>query len=178
MKAIKYLFLAISVSMLLAAAALGQPPASKGPYKAIELERFTVRPGIEFADKDLDELMRATEKHLVASKRFDSVTMAGTAPTAETAGPKLRISGEITKYVKGNQAARYLIGFGAGKTKIMTDIKMTDAATGEVVFHQVVDGDVTWGVFGGNSDDAKGGVADEMIREMKKRGFAGEKKKS
>ncbi|MEO8574165.1 MAG: DUF4410 domain-containing protein [Pyrinomonadaceae bacterium] len=176
MKAIKYLVLATSVSMLLAAAAFCQPSTNKRPYKAIELEKFTVRQGIEFADKDIDEL-RTTVKHLVASKRFDSVTMTGDAPAAETAGPKLRISGEITKYVKGSQAARYLVGFGAGKTKIMTDINMTDATSGEVIFHQVVDGDVTWGVFGGDSDDSKGGVADEMIREMKKRGFAGEKKK-
>ncbi|MEP6704504.1 MAG: DUF4410 domain-containing protein [Acidobacteriota bacterium] len=177
MKSIKYLFLAMTVSIFLAGASFGQAGAAKQPYKAIELEKFTVRPGVEFADKDLDELMRATARHLIASKRFDSVTMRGDAPTVETSGPKLKISGEITKYVKGSQAARYLVGFGAGKTKIMADIKMTDATTGEVVFHQAVDGDVTWGAFGGDSDAAKGGVADEMIREMKKRGFAGEKRK-
>ena len=162
--------------MMLAVAAFGQATA-KAPYKAIELERFTVRQGIEFTEKELDELMQAAVKNFVRSNRFDSVTLAGGTPV-ETAGPKLKISGEITKYVKGSQAARYLIGFGAGKTKIMVDIKMTDSATGEVVFHQVVDGDVTWGVFGGDSDDAKGGVADEVIREMKKRGLAGEKKKT
>jgi curli biogenesis system outer membrane secretion channel CsgG len=176
MKVMKSLFLAISVSVLLAAAASGQT-AAKQPYKSIELERFTVRQGVEFADKDVDELRRATVRHLVSSKRFDSVTMAGESAASETTGPRLKISGEITKYVKGSQAARYLVGFGAGKTKIMADIKMVDAATGETVFHQTVDGDVTWGAFGGDSDDAKGGVADEMIREMKKRGFAGEKKK-
>ena len=164
--------------MMLAVAAFGQTTtAAKGPYKAIEFERFTVRQGVEFTDKELDELMKAAVKNFVKSNRFDSVTMVGDAPV-EAAGPKLKISGEITKYVKGNQAARYLIGFGAGKTKIIVDIKMTDASTGEVVFNQVVDGDVTWGVFGGDSDDAKGGVADEVIREMKKRGLAGDKKKT
>jgi curli biogenesis system outer membrane secretion channel CsgG len=165
--------------MMLAMAAFGQtaPATAKGPYKAIEFERFTVRQGVEFSDKELDELMNAAVKNFTRSNRFDSVTMAGATPV-EVAGPKLKISGEITKFVKGNQAARYLIGFGAGKTKIMVDVKMTDASTGEVVFNQVVDGDVTWGVFGGDSDAAKGGVADEVIREMKKRGLAGDKKKT
>jgi hypothetical protein len=165
--------------MIVASTAFGQAgKPGKGPYKSIELERFTIRQGVEFPEKDLDELMKATVKHFQNSKRFDSVALSGETTATESAGPKLRISGEVTKYVKGSQAARYLIGFGAGKTKIMTDVKMTDVATGEVVFHQVVDGDVTWGVFGGDSDDAKGGVADEIIREMKKRGLAGEKKKS
>jgi len=177
MKVIKTLFLVISMSMLLSAAALGQATVAKVPYKAIEIDRFTVRQGVELPDKDVDELMKATISNFRASNRFDSVTMAGEAATVEAA-PKLKVSGEVTKYVKGNRAARYLVGLGAGKTKLMVDVKLTDAATGEVVFHQSVDGDVTWGLFGGDSDKAKGGVADEIIREMKKRGLAGDKKKS
>ena len=174
MRSSKYLFLAISVSMFLAVAAFGQ--TAKTPYKAIEVQKFTVRAGVELSDKDVDELMKATVANFKASNRFDSVTMAGETATVEAAR-KLKLSGEVTKYVKGNQAARYLIGFGAGKTKLMVDVKLTDVASGEVVFNQVVDGDVTWGLFGGSSDSAKGGVSDEVIREMKKRGLAGDKKK-
>ena len=178
MKIVSSLFVALCLSLVLSVVGFGQDAkSSKGPYKAIEIERFSVRQGVEFPDKDLDELMNATVKNFQDSKRFDSVALSGGEAT-ETAGPRLRISGEVTKYVKGSRAARYLVGFGAGKTKIMADITMTDTATGEVVFHQVVDGDVTWGVFGGDSDAAKGGVADEIIREMKKRGLAGDKKKS
>ena len=176
MKSIKYLFLAISVSMLLTMAAFGQTATAKGPYKVIEIEKFTVRQGVELSGKDVDELMKATAENFRDSKRFDSVTMAGEASTAPI-GPKLKISGEVVKYVKGNRAARYLVGLGAGKTKIMVDVKLTDTATGEVLFNQTVDGDVTWGLFGGSSDSAKGGVSDELIREMKKRGLAGDKKK-
>lgn len=176
MNTLKHFSLAISVCMLLAVAAFGQAAAAKGPYKAIEVERFTVRTGVELEAKDVDELMKATVDNFRASNRFDSVAMAGDAVTTEAA-PKLKLSGEVTKYVKGSRAARYLVGFGAGKTKIMVDVKLTDVATGEVVFNQSVDGDVTWGLFGGDSDKAKGGVADEIIREMKKRGLAGDKKK-
>lgn len=174
MKALKHLFMAASISMLLAAAAFAQGTTAKVPYKAIEIEKFTVRQGVELVEKDVEALMKATVENFQASRRFDSVTMAGEAQTVE-ATPKLKLSGEVTKYVKGNRAARYLIGFGAGKTKLMVDVKLTDVATGEVVFNQVVDGDVTWGFFGGDSESAKGGVSDEVIREMKKRGLAGEK---
>jgi hypothetical protein len=177
MKSIKYLFLALSVCMLLAMAAFGQASSAKQPYKAIEIEKFTVRQGVELADKEVDELMKATLENFRASNRFDSVTMVGDSAAVEAA-PKLKISGEVTKYVKGSRTARYLVGFGAGKTKLLVDVKLVDASTGEVVFNQSVDGDVTWGLFGGDSDKAKSGVADEIIREMKKRGLAGEKKKS
>ena len=176
MKVLKYSFSAISVLMILGIGIFAQTAEKKGPYMAIEVERFTVRQGVELTDKDVDELVQATISNFHASKRFDSVTMAGEAAAVE-ASPKLKLSGEVTKYVKGNRAARYLIGLGAGKTKLMVDVKLTDAVTGEVVFHQAVDGDVTWGLFGGDSDKAKGGVADEIIREMKKRGLAGDKKK-
>ena len=177
MKTIKYFVLALAISMMLAGAALGQAATAKSPYKAVEIEKFTVRQGVELSDKEVDELMKATVENFRASKRFDSVAMVGEAGAVEAA-PKLKISGEVVKYVKGNRAARYLVGFGAGKTKIMVDVKLTDAATGQVLFNQTVDGDVTWGVFGGSSDSAKGGVSDELIREMKKRGLAGDKKKS
>lgn len=177
MKLVSNLFLALSVLVLLAAAAFGQAKPVKQVYKAIEVERFTVRQGVEFSDKDLDELIKATVSNFRSSNRFDSVTLAGETAATE-ASPKLKVSGEVTKYVKGSQAARYLVGFGAGKTKVVVDVKLTDAATGEVIFNQSVDGDVTWGLFGGDSDKAKGGVADEIIREMKKRGLAGDKRKS
>ena len=177
MKAIKCFFLSLSVSMLVTVAAFGQGvAAAKVPYKAIEIEKFTVRQGVELPDKDVDALMKATIENFRESKRFDSVTIVGEASTVE-ASPKLKMTGEVTKYVKGSRAARYLVGFGAGKTKLMVDVKLTDAGTGEVVFNQVVDGDVTWGLFGGSSESAKGGVSDEVIREMKKRGLAGDKKK-
>lgn len=173
MKVFSELVAAISVCMLLAVAASGQA-AAKSPYKAVEIERFTVRAGVELNEKDVDGLMKATVDNFKASNRFESVTTGGESSTVE-AGRRLKVSGEVTKYVKGNRAARYLVGLGAGKTKIVVDVKLTDVATGEIVFHQSVDGDVTWGLFGGDSEKAKGGVADEIIREMKKRGLAGEK---
>src|SRR5688572_23850920 len=126
MNVIKYLFLAISVSIALAATAFGQTAPAKQVYKAVEIEKFTVRQGVELSDSDVDELMKATVSNFKSSNRFDSVTMAGDAATIEAA-PKLKVSGEVTKYVKGSRAARYLVGFGAGKTKLLVDVKLTDS---------------------------------------------------
>jgi curli biogenesis system outer membrane secretion channel CsgG len=170
---------AFAVGLILAVAALGQQAtAAKKIYKNIEIEKFTIRQGVEYPAADIDPLANALVNNFRDSKRFDNVSLAGQATPAEsTAADSLRISGEVIKYVKGSRAARYLVGLGAGKTKIIVDVKFVNAATGETVLQQTVDGDVTWGIFGGDSDKAKSGVADEIIRLMKKEGLAGEKKK-
>ena len=181
MKIIKYLCVSVSVCLLFVTAALAQQDmTAKKAYQNIEVSKFTIRQGVEFPAEDLDGLTKSLVNNLQKSKRFDTVSVIGeSASTTEGSNSsKLQISGEIIKYVKGNQAARYLIGFGAGKTKIIADIKFVDAKTGAVVHQQTVDGDVTWGLFGGDSGKAKGGIADEIIRVMKKIGLAGEKNKS
>ena len=179
MKLIKYLCSSISLCLLLVTAFFAQQAeTAKKPYQNIEVAKFTIRQGVEFPEKDIDALTQGLVKTLQNSKRFDAISVAATSDNAATDTPKLLISGEIIKYVKGSQAARYLIGFGAGKTKIIADVKFVDAKTGTVVHQQTVDGEVTWGIFGGDSDGAKGGVADEIIRVMKKNGLAGDKKKS
>lgn len=147
----------------------------KKNYQNIVVEKFTIRDGVEFPADKIDGLNKSIVATLTRSNRFQTVA-AGDAANAEPSDvPTLKITGEIIKYVKGNRAVRYVIGLGAGATKIITDIKFIDVKTGAVVHQQTVDGDVTWGLFGGDSDDAKGGVADEIIRVMKKNGMAGDK---
>ena len=173
--------LCTSVCLLLPIGALAQQPATaKKSYPTVEVTNFAIRQGVEYPADKIDGLTKSIVDTLQSSKRFDQVSVAtDAAATAKTAdGQKLKITGEIIKYVKGSQAARYLVGFGAGKTKIIVDVKFVDAVTGEVVHQQTVDGEVTWGLFGGSSESAKSGVADEIIRVMKKNGLAGEKKKS
>jgi hypothetical protein len=182
MKVIKYLFLSMSVCLLFAAMAFAQQTeTTKKNYLNLEIEKFTVRAGVEFPADKLDPLTKGVIDNMRKSKRFTQVSASGETVTATTENGDtrtLRISGEVIKYVKGNRAARYIVGMGVGATKIIADIKFVDARTGEVVLQQTVDGDVTWGVFGGDSDDAKSGVADEIIRIMKKNGMAGEKIKT
>jgi curli biogenesis system outer membrane secretion channel CsgG len=151
-------------------------PTEKKTYQNIVVEKFTIREGVEFPADKIDSLTKSVQSTLTKSNRFQHVDLGGAEATTESMdAPTLKITGEIIKYVKGNRAARYMVGFGVGATKIITDVKFIDAKTGEVVHQQTVDGDVTWGFFGGDSDDAKSGVADEIIRVMKKNKFAGDK---
>ncbi len=149
---------------------------AKKPYQNIVIEKFTIKDGVDFPADKIDELAKSLTDTLTRSNRFTQVTMADAA-TDSADVPTLKITGEITKYIKGNRVARYMIGLGAGRTKIISDMKFIDVKTGEVVYQQSVDGDVIMGFFGGDSNGATDGVANEIIRVMKKHGLAGEKMK-
>ena len=80
--------------------------------------------------------------------------------------PCAKITGTITKYSKGNRAARYLVGFGAGRTKLVAAVKVLDAETGTLLFEQNVDGHVYGGLIGGETDGAKSNLSSEIIKTM------------
>ncbi len=179
MKNYKGLLFTIILCLLgVSAISAQEATTAKKPYQNVVIEKFTIRDGVDFPADKVDGLPKSLMNTLTRSNRFQSVTMVGDAATGDSADvPTLKITGEIIKYVKGNRAARYMIGMGVGATKIITDVKFIEVKTGAIVHQQTVDGDVTWGLFGGDSDEAKGGVADEIIRVMKKNGLAGEKMK-
>lgn len=145
---------------------------SAEPYTVVELERFSVAQGVEFPDNDLSELMSYMVTHFNKSRRFDNVFLSTDAAAQSTSGKRVKISGTVSKYAKGSRAARYLVGFGAGRTKLVADVKVVDAETGDLLFEQKVDGHVYGGLFGGETDAAKGGVASEIIKTMTKKGYA------
>jgi hypothetical protein len=64
---------------------------------------------------------------------------------------------------------RYMIGFGAGKTKIKATIRFTDAASGDVVFEKDVYGKVIMGFAGGDSMGAAHGLAKEVAKVAKEK---------
>ena len=49
----------------------------------------------------------------------------------------LQITGRVTRFRKGSQAKRYLIGFGAGSTVVVAQVKFYDAASGELLLELV-----------------------------------------
>jgi hypothetical protein len=154
---------------LFASAAFGQ---TSEPYGTVEIERFAVAQGVEFPDAELSELMGYMVTHFNRSRRFENVFLSTDAASQSASPRRVKISGTVSKYSKGSRAARYLIGFGAGRTKLVSDVKVVDAETGNVLFEQKVDGHVYGGLFGGETDAAKGGVASEIIKTMTKKGFA------
>ncbi len=163
------LFLGI---FLVASSATAQSAPNAGPYQIVEIERFTIADGVEFPENDLNELMGYMVVHFNKSRRFEQVFLA-TDTAAQTApARRAKINGTVTKYSKGNRAARYLVGFGAGRTKLVATVKVVDAETGDLLFEQKVDGHVYGGLFGGETDSAKGGLASEIIKTMTKKGHA------
>lgn len=69
----------------------------------------------------------------------------------------ISFGGTVTDYKKGNKAARYLIGFGAGKQKFAVNAWLKDKATGQVIAEDEIVDRKFAGFFGGS---AKKGVKD------------------
>jgi hypothetical protein len=96
------------------------------------------------------------------TKKFKQVLHAG--ETAADNAPTVRVIGTLTEFKAGSRTKRYLVGFGAGKSKVTAHVKFLDAATGQVLFEQDVKGDVVMGVFGGDS----GGMTRELAGAVTK----------
>lgn len=141
-------------------------------YNTVEIEKFTIGEGVTFPDNDLNELMSYLVIHFNKSRRFENVFFSTDTASQTASARRVKISGTITKYSKGSRAARYLVGFGAGRTKLVAKVKVTDAETGSLLIEQDVDGHVYGGLFGGETDSAKGNLASDIIKSMTKKGYA------
>jgi hypothetical protein len=142
----------------------------RNKYQAIEITRFDVKAGADLPPDYLTELMKDVANQLYDTNKFKQVARPGEAP-ADPGAPLLRLVGTVTEFKKGSQMKRYMIGFGAGKTKIVVHVKFIDAATGSVILERDVDGKVVIGVLGGKSEGATNGVAKEIAKVVKKEFF-------
>ncbi len=138
-------------------------------FQYVQVNRFDVKPGVDLpADYQLT-IVEDLSKELGRIKGLKQVLREGeTLPEAE---PVLLITGIVTKYSKGSQAARYLVGFGAGSTVIDAHIKCFDAATKDLLFEKDVDGKVVMGIMGGKSEGANNGLAKEIAKNVKQKFF-------
>jgi curli biogenesis system outer membrane secretion channel CsgG len=143
----------------------------KNKFECIEITRFDVKAGVELPK---DWLITMTEELITQMKqtgKFKDICREGETPTDPNA-PAMKLVGTVIEYKQGNRAARYLIGFGAGKTVVKAHIKLIDRATGEVLFEDDVDGKVVMGVIGGESVGATRGLAKEVASKTKKEFFS------
>lgn len=158
-----------------------QTVAEKKIYTNIQIENFTIKDGVELPAENSEKITQRLVKSFQKSKRFGQVsantettdTAKGTSAAEEPATdvPTLKVSGEIILYKKGNQGGRYLLGpFGGQKfaTRMVAIVKFVDVKTGETVLEETVDGVVAGGFFGGDEDDAKGGLTSEIVKIAKK----------
>ena len=138
-------------------------------YQYVQVDRFDVQPGVDFPPDYQLTIVEDLNKELGKIKAVKQVLREGEALPQEQ--PVLLVTGTITKYKKGNQAERYLVGFGAGATVIGAHIKYYDATTKEMLLEQDVDGRVVMGLMGGKSEGANSGLSKEIAKDVKKTFF-------
>jgi hypothetical protein len=176
MKGTRFFTAALTSTFLMVTAAISQmnPSSTSGTdkkYAYVQVNRFDVQQGINFPPDYQLTIVEDMNTELAKIKGMKQVLREGeTLPEGQ---PVLIVTGTITKYTKGNQAARYLVGFGAGSTVIHAHIKCYDAITKEMLFERDVDGKVIMGLMGGKSEGANNGLAKEIAKDIKQNFFAG-----
>ena len=161
------------IAAAVAAAAAGFAPQAASAsdkqtaYETVAVAPFTVAEGLDVPADYLTALMEEIVGELQQTKKFRNVRVGD--ESSASAPRLLRLDGTVTEFDKGSRAARYFVGFGAGRTKIQAHVKFIDAATGAVVFEDDVDGKVVIGAFGGDSKGATRGLAKEIAKVTKRR---------
>ncbi len=101
-------------------------------------------------------------------------TQADGNPESPEPEKRLVLSSTVIKYTKGSRAGRWLVGFGAGATKVKVRFVFRDASTGEELFRTDRQGKFygTFSVIGGGKghavSEASGDVVDGLIRQIRK----------
>ena len=116
--------------------------------------------------------------NLQMKKTFEQVMFAVGNTNPEEARPaegqKLMMAMTVIQFEKGNRASRYLVGFGAGATKIKVRFVFTDAASGKEMFRTDREGKFYGAIsfVGGSKEqaitEAAGDVLDGLIKDVNK----------
>ena len=144
------------------------PAFEKNKYHSIEVAPFTAQEGVEAPAELLKALETDSLSELRKANKFKLVSGESASAPAE---PTVRVVGTVTKYKAGSRAKRYLVGFGAGKSKVIARVKFIDKESGQVLHEEEVDGDVVMGLFGGDSGGATREVGKAVAKAAKKKFF-------
>ncbi|HEY2466217.1 MAG TPA: DUF4410 domain-containing protein [Terracidiphilus sp.] len=170
MKSASFLVAVIAFAFIGAASAEKNPGTTVNKqYQYVQINRFDAQQGLDFPPDYQLTIVEDLNKELAKIKGVQQVLREGEASPQNQS--VLVVTGTITKFKKGNQAARYLVGFGAGATVIAAHIKCYDAATKEPLLEEDVDGKVIMGLMGGKSEGANNGLAKEIAKHIKKTFF-------
>lgn len=146
-----------------------------GQYKVLEISNFLMKSDEAVPPDHLYALVRDLavelnkktpfEKFVTNYTKGPSSAWIQSDPGADV--PTLVLSGVITRYQRGSRAARYMVGFGAGKTRAYCVIRLVDKQTGEVLLERMENGSVSMGLFGGGSAGAMKELADDLAKAVK-----------
>jgi hypothetical protein len=130
-------------------------------YRAIQVDEFEVKQGVEFPPEYLKKAHQEIVKQLATAKVFDEVLQTG-QQAAQAGAPVIRLSGTIHNYTPGSRAKRYVGGFGVGAAEVDAQVTFLDAATGQRLLIEELRAVFTGGLFGGSEDK----IAEELARRV------------
>lgn len=137
-----------------------EPTQPLSTFHTVEVKPFAVADDVakKFQGKELDKLNEMASliaPHVAELFRQSEWGASAVAPD------RLVIEGRVVSFDPGNQAMRYLIGFGAGRSKVIAEVEFEDAS-GHILGSSEFTGGVTMGGFGGTSADAVRRMANEI----------------
>lgn len=161
-------FITLSAAMV---CAMASAQTSAQSYDCVELELFAVDKE-HIDDREAARASMIPPEVLNELRQFVAIEIpleiSGMAtrnapdescPDAATA---LVFGGKVTDYKKGNQVARYLVGFGAGKQKFAVDAWVKRKQDGSVLKQgEVVDRKIG-GLLGGSKDKGKSDFGEKV----------------
>ena len=151
-------------AIVLSVLSCAMAPAVASDYTCIELELFVVdKDNID--DRESARAALIPAEVLVELRNYIAVEIplemgqiqVRSAPDdrCDDASTALVFGGTVTDYKKGNQAARYLVGLGAGKQKFAVDAWVKRKSDGVVLKREEVVDRKIGGLIGGSKDKGK-----------------------
>jgi len=107
-------------------------------------------------------------RRLRESGLFTRVINAGETDYTPGTEKALVLDGDITRLAPGSRALRYIVGFGAGRSKAQSETRFLDAQSGKVLMVTADRSVAAYGIFGGDSRDHLRESFDDMARNLGK----------
>jgi hypothetical protein len=107
-------------------------------------------------------------RRLRESGLFARVINASETDYSPGSDKALVLDGEITRLAPGSRALRYIVGFGAGRSKAQSEMRFVDAQTSKVFMVTADRSVAAYGIFGGDSRDHLRESFDDMARNLAK----------
>lgn len=157
------------------------PSAQVKAPDVLFIERFSTEAGLADSGKKAERIEDIPESKLIQiqevlqseigkSKMFAEVRIlkSGEKPQLKEGQTGWVLGGQFLDYKKGNKAARYFIGMGAGKQKVEVMVEVRDVATGATVRKERVVDRKVGGWFGGDDEKGLRDFAERIVELLKK----------
>lgn len=118
------------VVAFLLASSVGAKEASP-KFKSVEVKHFSRAEGVELSPQFPDFLYAELREQLQKSKMFEQILGEDEAVDPSEANQSLIVEGSVLEYRKGSKAKEYLVGFGAGRRSLTTQVKVLRRSNNE-----------------------------------------------